>query len=1054
MDKSYYLEKDQFIIEDYDKQKSFASFLPGVAGLDGIPMWTYYTNRGQGIAGFGVENKDGSILDFVPANQSYRRTEFEGFRTFIKKDNNVYEAFSSSIREGVQRKMIIGTNSVGFVEENSELGLTIEVKYFTATREKFPALIRKVTLKSLSDQPVKVELLDGLMTLWPYGTSNGSIKDMSNLATAWFETYNGTNNLPFYKNRSTTDDSAEVGVIEAGHFYGAFSSQVKGPLPVFYDPNVIFGTNTGNTQPWNFMDHSLQDLLKHEQVSANKIPCAFCGYEGEIIELTITSIIGKMNHIDLLNETAVKFNTSYFEEQEQKAYELGVSLSKDVDGKTAYPEFDAYVKQSFFDNLLRGGYPVVLEGKDGPIVYHVYSRIHGDMEREYNNFYVEPAYYSHGVGAFRDVNQNRRNDIYFVPEAGYFNIKQFMELIQLDGQNPLSIEGSQLKVNKEDIEGLLKFVDSEQDVILKVLEKEFTPGKLLTTVDDFQVELNIEPEAFLREVVKKATQEIKSSYGHGYWVDHWTYNMDLIDNYLNIYPDKFEQLMFEDQYRYFMSPALVLSRADKYVRTADNRIRQYDAVIVDDKRVKTRGIAVNGTNWETDVEGNLVTNNLYEKLVSLVVNKVASMDPSGIGIMMNTDKPGWNDAMNGLPGLFGSGTSETIEINRIVKLLISAGEFKKDIQLPKELAEFLLNYMKILKLYFEEGSSDLTLYEAAQVLKEDYNVKVAKGVSQDKIIITFKEISVILNLINLRLEQAIEKAIVLGDGIMPSYLIHEAIEASDISNKFHPINGMQNVSVSKWSLKTLPLYLEAPARYLKQVHDKKIAKPMYDKIKQSGMYDEKLGMYITSESLEKESLEIGRARAFVPGWLERESVFMHMEYKYLLGLIKSELYDEYFETIKKAFPPFMDPSVYGRSILENSSFIASSRNPDVANHGRGFVSRLTGTTSELITMWLYMMTGMKLFNIKGSELFFELKPVLPKDFFDENDEVSCTIFGDTSIVYNNPLRKNTFGADATQIIGHQMFYKSGKVHSCERISGAFAEDIRAGLVAKIDVQLG
>jgi hypothetical protein len=147
---AYYLKDQQFIIENYDKQKPFASFLPGVAGINGIPMWVYYTNRGQGIAGFGIENKDGSILDFVPANQSYRRTETIGFRTFIKKEGYVHEIFSSASRKDISRKMIIESNSVGFEEINKELDLSITVKYFTVSEQSYPGLVRKVVLKSLS----------------------------------------------------------------------------------------------------------------------------------------------------------------------------------------------------------------------------------------------------------------------------------------------------------------------------------------------------------------------------------------------------------------------------------------------------------------------------------------------------------------------------------------------------------------------------------------------------------------------------------------------------------------------------------------------------------------------------------------------------------------------------------------------------------------------------------------------------------------------------------------------------------------------------------------
>ena len=56
MDK-YRLEGETFVIDDYDKLPAFSSFLPGLAGVKGIPMWTFYTNRGQGMNSFGIDNK-------------------------------------------------------------------------------------------------------------------------------------------------------------------------------------------------------------------------------------------------------------------------------------------------------------------------------------------------------------------------------------------------------------------------------------------------------------------------------------------------------------------------------------------------------------------------------------------------------------------------------------------------------------------------------------------------------------------------------------------------------------------------------------------------------------------------------------------------------------------------------------------------------------------------------------------------------------------------------------------------------------------------------------
>ena len=64
---SYALAPDgAFCITHYDAAPAFSSFLPGVAGLDGAPLWCLYVNRAQAIASFGVHNKDNAIVEFLP----------------------------------------------------------------------------------------------------------------------------------------------------------------------------------------------------------------------------------------------------------------------------------------------------------------------------------------------------------------------------------------------------------------------------------------------------------------------------------------------------------------------------------------------------------------------------------------------------------------------------------------------------------------------------------------------------------------------------------------------------------------------------------------------------------------------------------------------------------------------------------------------------------------------------------------------------------------------------------------------------------------------------
>ena len=217
--------------------------------------------------------------------------------------------------------------------------------------------------------------------------------------------------------------------------------------------------------------------------------------------------------------------------------------------------------------------------------------------------------------------------------------------------------------------------------------------------------------------------------------------------------------------------------------------------------------------------------------------------------------------------------------------------------------------------------------------------------------------------------------------------------------------------------------------------------------------------------------DIGRARAFTPGWLENGSIWLHMEYKYLLELIKKGLYEEFFQAMKDCLIPFQDPEIYGRSILENSSFIMSSSNPDTDNHGRGYVARLSGSTAEFLNIWIVMAFGTNPFKIGKGKLIFKPEPVLKGDFFTTGVEeveiylagklekflipenaFACCLFGKTLIVYHNPARKDTYN---TKIEGFKLTMDTGEVETINRceLDNLYAESIRDGRVKKIDIYL-
>ena len=73
-------------------------------------------------------------------------------------------------------------------------------------------------------------------------------------------------------------------------------------------------------------------------------------------------------------------------------------------------------------------------------VYLIFSRIHGNLERDYNNFNIDPTFFLQGSRNYRDVAQNRQNNVVFTPRMGLFVIRQFLLFIQADGYEPLTVK--------------------------------------------------------------------------------------------------------------------------------------------------------------------------------------------------------------------------------------------------------------------------------------------------------------------------------------------------------------------------------------------------------------------------------------------------------------------------------------------------------------------------------------------------------------------------------------------------------------------------------------
>lgn len=1027
--------KKRYVIENYGRKSTFSNFLPGISGEMGIPLWCFYVNRGQAISSFGIQDKDHSIMQFYPAHQSYQNTKRMGFRTFIKVEEKVVEAF---LQEENQHSMAIGMNELEINEKNREGQFGIQVLYYTLPSEELAGLIRKVTIKNLGNTTRNFEIVDGMAAILPYGINLSSMTEMGQTAKAWMHTLKAETGSPIFKVRASMEDSARVTEVNGGN-YGFAITEDSQRMPVIVSTETLFGYDSSLQNPVEFIKDGLDTILQKEQKTQNDVPCCFftgkCTLKPEE-SYTFYELYGQTENMEVLSELQNRAQSvNYFQEKYEEAQALTWNITEKIYTKTNHELFDLYCRQTYLDNILRGGEPVKLGGNK---IFYLYSRKHGDMERDYNYFKILPEFYSQGNGNFRDVNQNRRCDIRFSPYVGEENIRLFYNAIQIDGYNPLGIEKITYCLNQEQ--------SKEYPTLQVFLQESFTPGTLMKKLKEEG------KQELFDKIIEESKSAGKTDFIEGYWSDHWTYNLDLVEEFLSVYPDREEQLLFEDNsYTYMIGKEFILPRVKRYEET-EHGIRQYHFLEKNEEYKKETLLA--------DRTGNVLQQTLMEKMILLSLVKISALDPYGMGIEMEGGKPGWYDALNGLPGLLGSSMAETYELGRHLEYVTSVLEnYEKQICIPMELDMLLQGLLDSTKTYLgDRNQEDCTLEKLHQTrilfwqergkALETYREGVKhnlSGLSKDyatkELVLSFK---LLLQAVNQGIDDAMEVVIKNGSGICPTYFYYTVKEYQKVEEGIELIDFIQE---------SVPDFLEGSVRFLKRKVDIQEKKRLYNAIHNSSLYDTKLKMYKVNAGLDKASYELGRAKAFTPGWLENESIWLHMEYKYLLELLKAQMYEEFVKDFHNAVIPFLEEATYGRSLLENSSFIASSANPDRKIHGKGFVARLSGSTVEFIHMWQIMMFGKNPFTYENGGLLLQLNPFIPDFLIGEEKRIEVTFLGKIKVLYHLPDR-NTVSKDSSRIVKYDLMTKEGLISvSDSTLSHEIATQVRNGMITEINVYL-
>ena len=1055
MNPHYYFRNGRFVVEQYNDLAPFASFLPGIAGMHGRPAWVFYVNRGQAIASFGVRNKDGAFLEFFPADKAYQLTAARGFRTFLKIGGGnrlqCYEPFQRNAGEGVMQRLYVAPHEVGVEEIHPNLGLHIRADMFTLPEAEVAGLLRRVEITNTSNEIRCLEIVDGLPQVLPYAMNQWILKFMSRTSEAFMRVEGVAERLPFYRLKVWPTDTPQVDPVQGGNFFAGFAG---GQLNrVIVDPERVFGLAGDFSTAERFF--SAEPLDFASQVMGNQTPSAFQHLAFELQPGESRVFYGAYGHAESMVAyqafVAEAGGDEYFVAKRELNRQLVEGISQRAFTSTAKPLFDAHAQQCYLDNGLRGGFPQRVPG--GAHLY-LFGRKHGDLERDYNDFLLQDAPFSEGNGDFRDVLQNRRVDLFFEPALGDKNIRYFFNLIQPDGYNPCSLRNSRFWVaTPQNLAGYF----AEFPALSALLTREFKYTELWQALRKAD---GCADEGVLEAVLAEAEAVEDAEFDRGYWSDHWTYLVDLLVNFQTVFPERVADLVQAAGYTFFDPTHSVAPRAHKYQLTPQG-LRQYGAVrFSEDKKAliesrSHRRYQVRDNNGQ----GDIIHTTLLGKILTLVANKLATLDPCGVGIEMEADRPGWCDALNGLPGILGSAVNETIELKRLVDFtLIAAADAGGDCVLPAELADFIRSLDGVMR---QPELSALAFWRQSGQLKEAYRAAVFTGFAGRQYALSIAEVCDFLSGTSDYLAAAIDKARTPAG--ITTYFSYDAEQYRQLDDGA--------VEVERFRQKSLPLFLEGFVHALR-VADPTEAQRLYAAARASQLYDRKLGMYRLNEPLGDDALELGRIGVFNYGWLENGSIFLHMHYKFVLEMVRAGLADQFYAEMERLLVAFRDPNQYKRNPVENSSFLVNSGfSVDPRQHGRGCVARLSGSTVEFLQLWTLLFFGSVPFTIDAGALCFQPRPILAEAMFSTKtqsvklfgveetlpaDSAACALFGSTLVVYQNPRRRNTYGEQAVQPVAYHLTDHDGRVLRIENgaVSGETAADIRRNRFRRIDVLLG
>jgi hypothetical protein len=632
-------------IAHYDQMPPF--FMSLVSGAD---HWLFISSSGGLTAG--RANADSALFPYETEDKITEHHEQTGGKTMMRVtgydlDNgrsHLWRPFSTQYAALYRTERHLYKNIPGnklvFEEINQTLGLTLRVAWRTGDRFGF---IRTCWLENHGDQPRRIDLLDGLQNLLPYGATAALQTTMSSLLHAYKRNeLDEATGLGIFALSATLTDRAEpseslmatvawqVGLNHPLHLLSLEQVAAFGKgydlipeldicgKPGAYLVNTAFTLSPQEVRHWHIVADVNQD-----SAAVTRLACLLVQdrrFIEEQIEADIDrnteNLVRLVAAADGLQHTAQRMTTAHHFANVMfnimrggilaDGYQIDrhdlidfmrtrnrALLTTQAEWFAALPDQltleDLYARanNSGSSDLIRLSYEYL------PLTF---SRRHGDPSRPWNHFSIN---LKHADGSPRLDYQGNWRDIF-------------------QNWEPL----------------MLAFPDYLVGVIAKFMNA--------TTADGYN------PYRVTRNGIEWEVPEPHNPWANiGYWSDH---QIIYLQKLLEIAEQTNPGLLF----RLYTRPIFAYANVPYRLKPYNGMLADWSNTITFDweaERSIEANVAQDGTDGRLhrDAGGQVIHATLIEKLLVLLLAKLTNLIPDG-GIWMNTQRPEWNDANNALVG--------------------------------------------------------------------------------------------------------------------------------------------------------------------------------------------------------------------------------------------------------------------------------------------------------------------------------------------------------------------------------------------------------------------